>query len=171
MSFCFPEPVQAPMIHWGNCLIKGIMGSVLPSAKKQFLQLINLPGTLTYLSLAKIPRKGIFWTHMTQLQWGRTGIFSNMMSSEQSQPPLLSGPPSQGKWKHRVRLIISTAKGEGEPSTLTLSISQSKKCGFGHVCRQVCACGNHTAHTFSFKGHGGFAVTGLHLSFQKALGF
>lgn len=56
MPFCFsPKPVQAPMVHRGNCLIKGIMGSMLASAKKQCLQLINLSGTLTYLNLAKTP--------------------------------------------------------------------------------------------------------------------
>lgn len=43
------------MVHRGNCLIKGIMGSMLASAKKQCLQLINLSGTLTYLNLAKTP--------------------------------------------------------------------------------------------------------------------
>ena len=137
----FPESVQAPMIHWGNCLIKGIIGSALPSAKKQFLQLINLSGTLTYLNLAKMPWEGIFLTHMTQLQRGRTGVFSNKMSSQQCLPSLPWGLSSWIKWEDGVRLSISRSQGEREPSLHSLWKSASPRIGaLGVYAMQGCVC-------------------------------
>lgn len=70
----FSEPVQAPMVHWGNWP-NAIIRSVLPSAKTQLLWLISISRTLTYLNLSKMPWEEIFLTCQTQLLLGKTWQF------------------------------------------------------------------------------------------------
>lgn len=128
----FPEPVQAPMVHWGKCPINRLIRALLPSTKTQFLWLISLSGTLTNLNLANMPCE-ISLMDLTQLQLGKTCHLLKQDILLTMSTTLAMWSVIANKMRSFVPEYLYIQRWVRTLSKLTLKISQSIKCGLGSV--------------------------------------